>query len=283
MKSMKTQLTVLIHKPEFLISFFVMLCVSLAVFCYNCITYFGSDLVDIPSAYSLCISSAYCFPFQSNLPFILIIIAIIPFADSFLSEKSENTHLLFITKRGYRSYYFSKLTAVMVSVMVVIFVPFLLNIVLTYLVFPKYGLCDVTNQMASESQFFGRFIDCLLFGKIFSISQYLYILLFLVILTAFLMFCAVIIFNLSFVYKRNRTVLILLPFVFYSCIEIIANQFQFFYTEKTPPAINLSAYIFAFDSQLGKSTAIFFVYFGLLLSVSLITGKIALRKLKAGI
>ncbi len=281
MKKFKCQFFLLVNRPEFLVSFLIMTMISLGIFLFNCFKYWGRDLTDIPSAYSLCIYSADSFILQPILAFILLLVVTIPFSDTYHTEKSTKLNYIVYTKSSAKVYYFSKIITITTAVIILISIPFLLNCLLTLSVFPYIGLCDASNQMSSQSQFYDEFIDFFFLPELFSYSPYLYGFCFILLLTLFLVFCAIIVFNVSTFFIKNKTLLLATPFITYCIVAIVSNIAPLFFTSGIPPALDPFSYFFAFDTHIGKRSIIIIGYFITLIITALITGRIAIKKIKS--
>ena len=97
----------------------------------------------------------------------------------------------------------------------------------------------------------------------------------------FLVLCAIIVFNVSTFFIKNKTLLLAIPFMTYCIVAIVSNIAPLFFTSGIPPALDPFSYLFAFDTHIGKSYIIIICYFITLIITALITGRIAIQKIKS--
>ncbi len=273
MKNIKSQLRLMFNRESFIFTMTAMIIFSVFSFVCFCIKSYGLDLVSVKSAKYLylgsdCSSSVF---FQILL-MLIPLVTVIPFADSFFEERRNKTIEFCILKASNKSYYFSKLCAVFVSGFLVIAVPLIINTLLNLIAFPLNSTITSGNTSIENSGIFSSAIKTLLFEELFAKNMYLYNLVYCFISSLAGGLMAVAVFQFSFFYKANRTLLLCSLFLIYNFYSIVFQAFGL-------NEFCLENYIFAGRYFCGQSLRGMFVTFFLLLSSTIVPIPFAIRKL----
>lgn len=146
-QAIKMQCSLMFHKYSFKFVFSLMMIYSLGVYLINLYTSSGKDVSTLHSAVSLYVGSSigeYFHYFSSIFPFIVVF----PFAFSYLNDKSVNIIPFVMTRMGSNYYYSSKLIAAFIGGVLIILIPFAINLLLLTITFPH-----------NDNTYFGFFHD----------------------------------------------------------------------------------------------------------------------------
>lgn len=266
----------LFHKrKEFCLSFMAMIILSVSGFILCCLKNYGSDIARVVPAYRNFVwLDGDAFTFGYFLIYTIPILAVLPFADSFFNDRSNNTLPLLLHRTGAAGYFFSKLAAVALSAFELIFIPLGLNFLLNFIAFPVNGSITAIGDLSSDQswQYESWFLGRILFPELYVKQPYLYILVFLVLTTVFVVLCTVLVYELSFFIKKSRLIILGLFFVA-SDISILSDSF-------TPVSTNIFSYLMAAQLDDNKSIVFFAGMFLLPLALNIALIPFCLKKLK---
>lgn len=136
LESVKYHLNIMARKKAFRFSFFLILLLCICLPFIYALQYKGYSMSKLPSAYTLYIGNAMGLVWdyiQLLFPFLVIF----PYSMSFYEESKEGTILYIQARSGRKQYYISQLITCFIGGFVIIFIPFILNILLNSIIFPE--------------------------------------------------------------------------------------------------------------------------------------------------
>ena len=256
--ALQAQMKLLRVRKEFLISFFCMLVISIASFSINCVQQYGLDVTQYLSADKLFIGRAYSNDFFTFLQFLLPLLFVLPFADSYITDRRHYILPAILSRASAKQYYFSKLSCVGLSTGTVVFLPFLLNFLLGLIAFPMTSTnYSHFSLSADQSPYYTSYMKEILFPGLFVDHG---------------MLCAVVTYQLSFLIVKNRIVLLCLPF--------LLNNFLILFAQYTPVDISPFDYLFSFNNAPHKQPFMLAVFFGVLILAVVCLTPVCLKKLR---
>lgn len=236
----------------------------------------NADINTVPAAYSFFLGSGYVDIFNRIYYVLMPLIVVIPFADSYYTDRENNTIYAILSKSTLKQYYYSKLICVFVSGVIIILIPLMINYLLNFAVFPRESTVEYLNGFGQiQNQLYTAYPDEFLpifFYHLFCTNQYLYELVYLLISSAFGGLFAVIAFQISFVYKGNKLLLNCLIFIICNLLSIISSVL--------PINLNLQNYIFAGYAGGGQSYLGFVIILVTCLVCSFLTIPLSIKRLK---
>ena len=186
LSSIRVQIRVAFRRREFQIAFAIACAYACFAFIYTLLEFRNTDISLIKDAnQSVCFSqfNELWFFFSLIYPFLIVL----PCATSFVEDYRNRLLPAYISRTSKRIYYLSKLFACLFSTALVIFIPFLMNIVLCNAFLPhngntwfgEYQMDNYCQQLlgtfwANTSKSLSNkptFIQCLLFDYFFSIFR----------------------------------------------------------------------------------------------------------------
>lgn len=226
------QLKLLFGRKEFYYTFLGVTIYSIVALIFNCVLFYGEEFSNLLPANQLMLifnDSKLTTIFVMLLPLIIAI----PFADTYFTERQSHT-LSAIVSRGnsIKNYYFSKITVVFLSAILIVLIPLLINFALTLIAFPTETIRSVGGHSTAGNYIFeksmGKYI---LFFNLFLKHPYIYNLLFCFMISIFSGFGAVLTYEISFWIKRTRILVIGVFFIISELAmyfsEFIVNFFGF--------------------------------------------------------
>ena len=273
-RMLREQLYQLFRRKEFCISLAVMMIYCLGIFLFYCEQFQGYEINEVFPAYEAFAGNYNFYGFWGNLKIIFPILAVLPFADSYLVDRKTGERTLTLIRTTPGRYYWSKAFAVFLSAFLVFFIPLLTNFLLSFLAFPT----DSVSHLGYDS-FQGAYylnLGYILFAPLFWYHPYLYNLLFVFHISAVCGLIALFTYSLSF-FIRNRLIILFL-FFFLHLLNIYIEPFIDML--QSSQDFTFVAYIFAFADVREKNYVFYFAFLGVLVigSVALICWKSARRR-----
>lgn len=248
-KGLKFQFTSLLTSRNFNLMMVLSIVFAIAPTLFYGIKFHNADINTIPAAYSFFIGSGYVEMFNKIYYVLMPLIVVIPFADTYYTERENHTIYAILSKCTLRQYYFSKLICVFSSGVMIIMIPLLINFLLNTAVFPVHSTVEYLNGFGQiQNQLYTVYPEEFLpifFYHLFCTNQYLYELAYLLIASFFGGLLATIAFQISFFYKGNKILLNCLLFIIVNLLSIISTEL--------PINLNLQNYIYAGYMGYGQS------------------------------
>lgn len=273
MKYINIQLQLMFKRKIFIVVFVAMVLFSVTAFSINCIEAFSDDILNIKAAKYLYVGSDLSFYFVEGLRLLFPFIAVLPFSDSFFEERKNRTIEFCFSRTSNNIYYFSKLVACFVGGVAIMFFPLLINILLSFIAFPLDSSKDATNFSYIHSYLFNNVMETGLFQTLFAENMYLYNFLYLMFLSISSGLVAVIVYQISFLYKTKRIVLLVSFFAIYNFLILFFRLIGF-------DALCLDNYVFAAKFYSGQTLWGMVATFTLLVLAAFLPIPFAKRKLE---
>lgn len=250
----------------------IMIVFCVLMFLINCITNFNNDITTVKAAKYMFLGSDF-----SGTQFVIYsvlfpILAALPFSDTYFEERANRTYEYCITRMSNNSYYFSKLFTVFCSGFLITSIPLLINMLLNFIAFPIDSSIDATNMSYVNSGMFGAVMETGLFQNLFAKNMYLYNLLYLFFASFFCGLIAVIVYQLSYFYKKSKILLICSFFIGYHFISLLLKAFD-------SSEFCLENYIFASQFYKGQTARGMVVTFVIMILVALLPIPFAKKRL----
>jgi hypothetical protein len=263
-QSIKMQLSVMVRKKSFQISFFIMLGYVLLVFFYYCNKYINQihDISNIYTADSLFAandSTEFSTYFNTFFPFIVVF----PYSFSFMSDRSVRVVSIMQARMGVKNYYISKAFVCFIGGFILLFIPLLFSILLNQVTFPLSSATtcwgdfmdwNYSNNLLGTNVIIWSLEKGLPFLKLYLFSPLLYNILYTVIISVFSGLLGIFAVTVSFLIKHFK-VFLLAPIyiIFFSC-NLITNLLE---SEQRPfYNFEIMSYL-TVNSTIGKSYLFF--------------------------
>ena len=274
----KFQLRKILYQKETGAAFLIMLVICLLSYVLNCVEFFGEYSSNLIASNQLHIIGD-----SSNLAFILRLIiplaAALPGSGIYYYEKKNNLLPVAFSRSGsHEKYYFSHLFAVFAVSFAVVFVPLILNVLLSDLTFPSESVRNIGGHPSSDDPYYlMRCAKNILLNSVRINYPQLYSLIFISAMSVFSGFIGIFTYNVSFLFKKNNY----LSFaVFFVCSNIVEAVSAVIYEYGF--SIAYFDYLFA-DTHTKKNMTAFFGMILLLTAVIAAVAPAAIKKLKKGL
>lgn len=223
LRSLKCEWNVMLHKKEFLVAFCAAMAFCVISFAYEVhvsLQFCGADLGRVVSADSIFAgnaSSGMWYFFQYLFPFLIVL----PHSISYIQDVDCGALPLLTTRGGRKRYVFSKLVVCFLGNIMIILIPFLLNLLLCHIAFPVnensslwfYGLWDYGSFFLGTNYTVQTDYGVLPFLRLFLYSPTLYNVLYILILSLASGIAGVFVLCLSFFFCKQKAPLFLPVFL----------------------------------------------------------------------
>lgn len=232
-KSLKVQFKIMLNSKSFQFAFLIVLIFNLYSYIQVALDNRGIDIVNMYSAdasVSINSWSRYIYIFAKLFPFIVAF----PFALSVIDDSNTKINTFILTRMKKKKYIISKLAVCFAGGFIIIFVPFLVNILLCKITFPD-NLNDYLNGYYSKNwcrSILGTNCDFntvqkgLPFFRIFLYSQFLYNVFYIFLLSIFSGILGMFAMSFSFIIKRYKVLILIPVYVFFMIITNIGTIYN---------------------------------------------------------
>jgi hypothetical protein len=256
----KIQFLLMINKLSFKISFTIILFFCLVCYLINVISVIDSDIFNIYSANSLFALNSYnnyWNIFCNIYPFLLVF----PFSFSYIDDLNAKINPYFMGRMGKRNYFVSKMITCFIGGFIIIFIPFIINLILCNLTFPHnnttffgaYNLVNYSENLTGINVFINTKQKGLLFLKLYLLSPLAYNLFYITILSIFTGILSMVSLALSFFQSKYKIILFVPIFLFFHLSNILDT---ISYSSDTYTNYNWMSYL-CVDSFYGKNIFLF--------------------------
>ncbi|MEN8908282.1 MAG: hypothetical protein ABF289_20190 [Clostridiales bacterium] len=264
MEIIKTDLKLMLYKKEFYIAQLIMflLCFGNSMILYN--NYYGKDISNViqASGFNMGISgrSVSTIFFTIIYSFMFPLIVCLSYSDSYLFEKSKNINILMITRVNKTKYLLSKYLVIGFSGFLVIFIPYIINFLISFIVAPMYNDYSHSNL---GSDIYIPTTENIIFPEIYTKYPYLESLIYVLIPSMFGSAIALTSYSISLLKKVTRLTVLILPTIIYNLYSFITAIFQ-------GPYLSIECYLHPDDGLTGLSICKLLVIFIFLILLSFI-------------
>ncbi len=218
----KVQLYIMIRKKSFRISFTIMMLYALTVYLLNIYSNMNMDISAILSASSLFILNDrgnYFWYFDSLFPFLVLF----PFSFSYLNDKKTKMGMLLQVKMGAKDYYRSQMIACFLGGFLILFVPLMMNLILTNTTFIENGYTNFGyyNDIGYCQQLIGSMITIptantgMSFLEVYIFSPFLYNVLYTFFISIFAGLLGIFGLACSYLVKYNKVTLFIITYLLF--------------------------------------------------------------------
>lgn len=231
--SVKTQIRVMFRKREYKFTMLILFVYACYVFVNMGRKYWGAEVSTMMDANQYLCNSIM----EGNYSFIYIFfpfLIVLPYATSYVDDYKNQLLSVYVTRSSRTNYYVSKLISCFLGTTLVVAIPFFCNFVLTNLFFPHNHFtlagsfqsdffCD--NLTGENIIYFTDYLG-LPFRELFLKSQFLYYLLYIILLSLFSGLMGTFALSLSFLWRKSK-LLLFLPVYLITQLSVNLNGLYF--------------------------------------------------------
>lgn len=223
-KELKFQLGVAFNSAGFLKVCVFGVAFGVACFAFACFSEYGRDIMSVQAAYMRFFANKGTFYVWQPMIFAIImpLLACAAFSDSYLADSACRRFSLCAVREGAAKYYFSKLAAVFICGAFAVLLPQLVNLILCLIAFPLESTNLYTEDLLQSDFYSADILGKTLFGGVYIISPYLFLVLFMLISGVFAGLISVIAYQLSY-FVKNKTFVLTFMFIFVNLFGILCD------------------------------------------------------------
>ena len=257
------------RKKSFRFSFILVLLLCICLPFVYAVQYKGYNMSELPSAYTLYIGNAMGIVWnyvQLLFPFLVIF----PYSMSFYEESKDGTILYIQARSGRTSYYISQLITCFVGGFVIICIPFLLNILLNFIIFPEiandyistydrytYNWC---GGITGSTTIFPVLSKGYMLKELYINYPQLHNMLFALLSGLVAGIMAMLAYAFSIFIKKSRLFIFFLMYLFFQIFVMVDSVVYDNWSEETTyVCVNLVTYVSNGLLQVGRVYGVFFV------------------------
>lgn len=265
--AIKLQFYVMLSKRNFRISFTLMMLYAIGVYLVNVYVNLNTDISATISASSLFVGNEkgdYYRYLEALFPFIVLF----PFSFSYLNDKKTKMGCLLQTKMGNRNYYLSQMITCFLGGTSILFIPLILNLILTsttfletgYTYFGLYNTSGYCNTLLGNDTAINTVNSGMTFLSLYILSPFLYNFLYTLIISLFAGLISIFGLACSFYVKKYTITLFIINYLLFLIGSVVNN---ILYYSTTYLNTNFLDYV-SVNTQIGKSYLFFFAFCSIL-------------------
>lgn len=265
--SIRMQLKLMCNKKGFQLAFALNLCFALGTYLFNVFVACGKDVSTIisPSAAFMLLDTNEFFNMYITLVLFLVVL---PFAMSYVTDKSNIVLPALQIRSGVRIYYTSKAIACFVGGVAAFLIPAMINLFLNEITFPESGITFVGDLYGwnYDADIVGTNVMIptkwtgIWFLKIFMKAPALYNIMVALIFSLAMGIFSVFIYSVSFYLTKHKILLFLPLYVVVS----VCNTFELLLENKYPFTCYKILYYITGNTMYGKNPMFMYTFFAVM-------------------
>lgn len=213
----------------------------------------------------LSILKEYGYYFLQNIPLVFAF----PAAFGFFNDISCREIIYLQSRLGKRKYIYSRLISNYIATFIVFAVPMMLELLLTYIIYPKNIFGDGINSWDFEAYDFR--VRQYMFYNVWKINKYLYAMLMIILVASFIAIIAMFAESISFVCDFRYKLMLIMPIYF---LLSIVSYFRVLF--KLKHSTNYFDYMQMLMNY--ENFRIIFLFMAVIVAVTLVLAEIKIRK-----
>lgn len=270
----KVQLLLMVNKKSFKLAFLMSYVFCMLSYITNLVVLSKVDISMMYSGNTLFVGNSYdryWNIFCAIYPFLLVF----PFSFSYIEDLSVNNMPYFKGRMKNKYYFLGKMITCFIGGFIIIFIPFLLNLLLCNITFPNnnntfYGYYNTPNYyrtLVGSNVMINTQQKGLIFLKLYLFSPFIYNLFYINILSIFTGLLSVVVLSFSFYLKKYKIILFIPVYLFFYLSKVVDNLS---YHSKEYTNFNWMSYV-CVDDFYGKNWNLFILSMGVMIMFSVIS------------
>lgn len=233
-RSVKYEIRVMLHKKEFALAFCVMLAFCVFSFIYAALGQWGVERSQLLSADSLFMGVSFSSTWYYFV-YLFAFIIVLPHSMSYINDLESGVFSMVVIRSGKMRYYLSKLVAAFIGNVIIIAIPFIMNLILCHMTFSsepnylfgEYGLPNYFRTVLGTNYVFNANQTIIPFVQLFLKHSALYNLMYIGFLSAAAGVLGAFLVCFSFLFKKRRAILFIPIYIYILFSSVIS---EYFYT-----------------------------------------------------
>lgn len=284
--SLIAQVRLMVSTKTFKAAFSLVFVLAISSYLYHVFEFRNTDITQMKSSSALFMlndTSRLLRYFETLFP----VVVVFPFVFSYADDTSLNMFPYLLSRQGKKSYYISKYMTTIIGAFMIIFIPLLLNLILTTITFPLnnntywggYNSLNYEGIILGTSRAINTKYSGLPFVRVFFFSPIAYNLVFLFISSLFASSLASFTFAFSMFFKKYKVILLLPAFLLLKLFKIIdAYNYAKATTGSNYINYNFMSYIEVSGYTIGKYYFLFLILMIILFLVGYVSVEYRIRR-----
>lgn len=283
---LKVNMRIMIKKKTFLFSLGIMLLICLTlpfIYFWNYRDYY---VYQMPAAYSVFVGNDMGMAWK-YIQLIMPFLVIFPYSMSFYDDSMSGVNIYYLTRGDRKKYYFSQMLTCFIGGVIVIGIPFLINILMNTIIFPAEGNDYLTtlnryyvgwsSSVTGSNVVFKTVSKGIVLKKIYVDYPQIYNIVITILASIIAGVMSIATYTFSLIIRKSRIFIFLFSYIFFQLFAMIDSVLYDRWDEVNAYiCTNITSYMSFTQGQIGK---VYIGFLGVMILVVLLEIKIVMKRI----
>lgn len=283
---LKVNMRIMIKKKTFLFSLGIMLIICLTlpfIYFWNYRDYY---VYQMPAAYSVFVGNDMGMAWK-YIQLIMPFLVIFPYSMSFYDDSMSGVNIYYLTRGDRKKYYFSQMLTCFIGGVIVIGIPFLINILMNTIIFPAEGNDYLTtlnryyvgwsSSVTGSNVVFKTVSKGIVLKKLYVDYPQIYNIVITILASIIAGVMSIATYTFSLIIRKSRIFIFLFSYIFFQLFAMIDSVLYDRWDEVNAYiCTNITSYMSFTQGQIGK---VYIGFLGVMILVVLLEIKIVMQRI----
>ncbi len=283
---LKVNMRIMIKKKTFLFSLGIMLIICLTlpfIYFWNYRDYY---VYQMPAAYSVFVGNDMGMAWK-YIQLIMPFLVIFPYSMSFYDDSMSGVNIYYLTRGDRKKYYFSQMLTCFIGGVIVIGIPFLVNILMNTIIFPAEGNDYLTtlnryyvgwsSSVTGSNVVFKTVSKGIVLKKLYVDYPQIYNIAITILASIIAGVMSIATYTFSLIIRKSRIFIFLFSYIFFQLFAMIDSVLYDRWDEVNAYiCTNITSYMSFTQGQIGK---VYIGFLGVMILVVLLEIKIVMQRI----
>lgn len=283
---LKVNMRIMIKKKTFLFSLGIMLIICLTlpfIYFWNYRDYY---VYQMPAAYSVFVGNDMGMAWK-YIQLIMPFLVIFPYSMSFYDDSMSGVNIYYLTRGDRKKYYFSQMLTCFIGGVIVIGIPFLVNILMNTIIFPAEGNDYLTtlnryyvgwsSSVTGSNVVFKTVSKGIVLKKLYVDYPQIYNIAITILASIIAGIMSIATYTFSLIIRKSRIFIFLFSYIFFQLFAMIDSVLYDRWDEVNAYiCTNITSYMSFTQGQIGK---VYIGFLGVMILVVLLEIKIVMQRI----
>lgn len=283
---LKVNMRIMIKKKTFLFSLGIMLIICLTlpfIYFWNYRDYY---VYQMPAAYSVFVGNDMGMAWK-YIQLIMPFLVIFPYSMSFYDDSMSGVNIYYLTRGDRKKYYFSQMLTCFIGGVIVIGIPFLVNILMNTIIFPAEGNDYLTtlnryyvgwsSSVTGSNVVFKTVSKGIVLKKLYVDYPQIYNIVITILASIIAGVMSIATYTFSLIIRKSRIFIFLFSYIFFQLFAMIDSVLYDRWDEVNAYiCTNITSYMSFTQGQIGK---VYIGFLGVMILVVLLEIKIVMQRI----
>lgn len=283
---LKVNMRIMIKKKTFLFSLGIMLLICLTlpfIYFWNYRDYY---VYQMPAAYSVFVGNDMGMAWK-YIQLIMPFLVIFPYSMSFYDDSMSGVNIYYLTRGDRKKYYFSQMLTCFIGGVIVIGIPFLINILMNTIIFPAEGNDYLTtlnryyvgwsSSVTGSNVVFKTVSKGIVLKKLYVDYPQIYNIVITILASIIAGVMSIATYTFSLIIRKSRIFIFLFSYIFFQLFAMIDSVLYDRWDEVNAYiCTNITSYMSFTQGQIGK---VYIGFLGVMILVVLLEIKIVMQRI----